>query len=97
MKSNRFERTNIRLLQVLIVIAFLIPLTPAVTETTPPSAVAIKYGERLQNIFSFQAKIESIHPIFKKVYPLAIVEDKTFYVFEPVPEEKAYRLCFHFP
>jgi len=51
-----------------------------------------KYGERLRHVFSFQAKIEPIHPIFKKVYPVAIVENKTFYVFEPVPERKVYRL-----
>jgi hypothetical protein len=62
-----------------------------------PTEIEKKYGERLRDIFQFQARIAKIHPSFQKVYPIAIVENKTFYVFEPVPNKKEYRLAFTAP
>ena len=54
--------------------------------------VAEKYATPLQKIFDFRAKFAPLHPALAKVYPVALVENKTFYIFEPVPTEKAYRL-----
>jgi hypothetical protein len=55
-------------------------------------SVAEKYAAPLKKIFDYQAMFASLDPALEKVYPVAIVEDKTFYVFEPVPTEKVYRL-----
>lgn len=54
--------------------------------------VAEKYAGPLKEIFQYQTMFASLDPALEKVYPVAIVEDKTFYVFEPVPEKKIYRL-----
>lgn len=54
--------------------------------------IAKKYAEPLRKVFPFQERIARLHPVFEKVYPIAVVEDKTFYVFEPDPREKTYRL-----
>lgn len=54
--------------------------------------VADKYSASLNKIFDLQARFAPLHPVLGKVYPVAIVENKTFYIFEPVPAEKAYRL-----
>ena len=80
------------MLRVLLVIGSIIQATGAPMGNPSQSAIEKKYGERLREVFAFQAKIEPIHAIFKEVYPIAIVEDKTFYIFEPVPERKVYRL-----
>jgi hypothetical protein len=55
-------------------------------------SVADKYAAPLKKIFEYQAMFASLDPLLEKVYPVAIVEDKTIYVFEPVPAAKAYRL-----
>jgi len=54
--------------------------------------IADKYSAPLAKIFDLQARLKSIHPALDKVYPVAIVENKAFHVFEPDPERKAYRL-----
>jgi hypothetical protein len=86
-----------KLLRILLVAAFVVQPVRAATGGPSQSSIEKKYGERLQDVFSFQAKIELIHPIFKKVYPIAIVEDKTFYVFEPLPQKKTYQLVASAP
>jgi hypothetical protein len=59
--------------------------------------VAEKYAASLNKIFELQVRFAPLHPALGKVYPVAIVENKTFYIFEPVPEEKAYRLVLTAP
>jgi len=59
--------------------------------------VADKYSAPLQKIFEFQARFASLHPALGKVYPVAIVENKTFYIFEPAPGENVYRLVHNAP
>jgi hypothetical protein len=59
--------------------------------------VAEKYAAPLKKIFDCQTMFASLDPAVEKVYPVAIVENKTFYVFEPVPGEKAYRLVLTAP
>lgn len=54
--------------------------------------VAGKYSTPLQKIFDLHTRFAPLHPALGKVYPVAIIENKTFYVFEPAPGEKAYRL-----
>jgi hypothetical protein len=55
--------------------------------------IAEKYSAPLAKIFDLQVSFRPIHPAFVKVYPVAIVEKKAFYVFEPAPEERVYRLA----
>ncbi len=59
--------------------------------------VAAKYARGLAAIFERQAKFEPINKVFAKVYPVAIVENKTFYIFEPAPGGKTYRLALTAP
>jgi hypothetical protein len=54
--------------------------------------VADKYAAPLQKIFDLQTQFAPLHPALGKAYPVAIVENKTFYIFEPAPGEKVYRL-----
>jgi hypothetical protein len=59
---------------------------------TPGDPVADKYSAPLARIFDLQDRLRSIHPALDKVYPVAIVENKAFHIFEPDPERRAYRL-----
>jgi hypothetical protein len=52
-----------------------------------------RYAAPLGKIFELQPKFAPLNHVFDRVYPVAIVEGKTYYVFEPVPEDKAYRLA----
>ena len=61
------------------------------------SLAAAKYAAPLKKIFDYQTMFAPLDPALAEVYPVAIVENKTFYVFEPVPGEKAYRLAASAP
>jgi len=50
------------------------------------------YAVRLKGIFDFQERIVQLHPLFKRVFPVALVVDKVFYVFEPDPPARTYHL-----
>jgi hypothetical protein len=54
--------------------------------------VAEKYSAPLKKIFDLQVRFAPLHPVLGKVYPIAVVEDKSFHIFNPVPAEKEYRL-----
>ncbi len=54
--------------------------------------IAAKYSAGLKKIFDLEERFAPLHPALRKVYPVAIVEGKTFYIFEPVPAERTYRL-----
>jgi hypothetical protein len=58
---------------------------------------AEKYAAALQKIFDYQKMFAPLDPALAKVYPVAIVENKTFYVFQPFPDEKVYRLALTAP
>ncbi len=60
-------------------------------------SVADKYSAPLQKIFELEARFAPLHPALGKVYPVAIVENKTFYIFEPAPGENVYRLVHNAP
>jgi len=44
--------------------------------------VALKYNDGLQKVFEIQNRIEDIHPFLEKVFPIAIVENNHFFVFD---------------
>jgi len=54
--------------------------------------IAEKYAAPLKKIFDLEFRFAPLHPVLGQVYPVAVVENKTFYIFEPAPGEKAYRL-----
>ncbi|MGZ4887093.1 MAG: hypothetical protein ACXVJK_04975 [Candidatus Aminicenantales bacterium] len=51
-----------------------------------------KYSAPLKKIFDLEVRFAPLHPALAKVYPVAVVENKTFYIFTPVPGDKQYRL-----
>ena len=59
--------------------------------------IAEKYSVSLKKIFDLEVRFAPLHPALGKVYPVAIVENKTFYIFAPVPEKKEYRLALTAP
>ncbi|MCD6336351.1 MAG: hypothetical protein J7M27_13680 [Candidatus Latescibacteria bacterium] len=50
----------------------------------------MKYTSGLQKVFEIQSKIEDIHPFLEKVFPIAIVEDNHFFVFDTDSSGKRY-------
>lgn len=46
---------------------------------------------RLQKIFEVQEKIQDIHPFLQKLYPVAIVEDGYFLIYDTEPDNRQYR------
>lgn len=54
--------------------------------------IAQKYSAPLKKIFELEVRFAPLHPALGKVYPVAIVENKMFYIFAPVTAEREYRL-----
>ncbi|MBN1223304.1 MAG: hypothetical protein JXB23_08630 [Candidatus Aminicenantes bacterium] len=52
--------------------------------------MAKKYESGLQKIIELQKKIRKIHPLLKKFYPVTIVEDKEFFLFDVNPKNTRY-------
>lgn len=52
----------------------------------------LKYNSSLQEIFEVRNRIEDIHPFLKKTFPIAIVEDGYFFVFDTDSSGKKYVL-----
>jgi hypothetical protein len=50
-----------------------------------------RYLTSLQKIFQVQQDIQDIHPFLEKVFPIAIVENERFYIYEPDESRKCYR------
>ena len=49
------------------------------------------YTNQLQKIFEIQEKIQSIHPFLQKLYPVAIVEDGYFLIYDTEQDYQQYR------
>ena len=49
-----------------------------------------KYQTSLQKLFEIQDRINNIHPLLKKVYPIAIVEENYFLIFDTDSSGKKY-------
>jgi len=45
-------------------------------------------SEKIQKIFEIQDDIENIHPFLKHLFPIAVVKNDTFYVFDLDPCEE---------
>ena len=52
--------------------------------------VELKYNSSLQKIFEVLDKIKDIHPFLRKVFPIAIVENDSFFVFDTYSSERKY-------
>jgi pimeloyl-ACP methyl ester carboxylesterase len=55
------------------------------------------YRPALVKIFDLQTRLSPLHPALTKVYPVAIVENGRFHVFEPDLSERSYRLVLASP
>ncbi len=75
-----------------LALAFLVQAFMPAGGQSAKSPIEEKYSLPLQNIFKLQSLFAPLHLALQKVYPVAIVEDKTFYIFEPAAGEKVYRL-----
>jgi hypothetical protein len=83
-----------------IVCFFLLALAGiCAAQEAPPSleSMARRFGDSLNRIFEYQAKVADLHPALKSVYPVAIVESGQFYIFEPDPTARVYRPVKDFP
>jgi hypothetical protein len=52
--------------------------------------VQIKYAQRVQKVFEIRAQIKDIHPLLAYVFPIAIVENGQFLIFDVDPSGKRY-------
>jgi hypothetical protein len=52
--------------------------------------VQMKYAPQLQKLFELRAQIEDIHPLLAHLFPVAIVENDRFLVFDVDPSGKHY-------
>jgi hypothetical protein len=59
--------------------------------------VAQHYGQSLNKIFEYQAKVADLHPALTSVYPVAIVENGQIFVFEPDLANQSFRPVNAFP
>jgi hypothetical protein len=78
-----------RMIQIsLLMITIFSPI--AICQTIASEEVALKYNDGLQKVFEIQNMIEDIHPFLSKVFPIAIVEDNHFFVFDIDSSGKKY-------
>jgi len=77
---------------IFLTVAFLVQTVSDLWGSPAEDLVAQKYSAALAKIFDVQARIKGINRVFEKVYPVAIVENKTFYIFEPAAQKRVYRL-----
>ncbi len=59
--------------------------------------IRTKYGASLNRIFEFRERIGHIHPFLDRLYPVAVVEDRHLFVFEPDTESRRYVLSVEGP
>jgi hypothetical protein len=64
---------------------------------TSLETVAQRYGQSLNEIFEYQAKVADLHPALALVCPVAIVESGQIFVFEPDPDSQSFRPVNAFP
>jgi hypothetical protein len=69
----------------------------AFCETLTSEQAMLKYNSSLIKIFEIQNNIEDIHPFLKKTFPIAIVEDNYFFVFDTDSSGKKYVLVKEAP
>jgi len=74
-----------------VLIAFLI--LPAVSPALLAEATGSKYDTDLQKVFEIRAKISDIHSFFHRLFPIAVVEDDSFLVFDLDSSGERYTLA----
>ncbi|MCD6551472.1 hypothetical protein [Thermotoga sp.] len=57
----------------------------------------VDYQKNLQKIIEIREEIKNVHPFLEKIFPVAIVTDGSFFVFEFNPEERRFFLVRKFP
>ncbi len=50
----------------------------------------MKYKDALQKVFEIQSNIKDVHPFLEKMYPIAIVKDDYFFIFDVDSLGKSY-------
>ena len=75
-----------------------LPWLPAVVRLQPSQAdTAAKYQAKIDKVFAVNDRVRDIHPVLQKVYPIALAEDKSVYIFEPDQVARKYRLAATVP
>jgi hypothetical protein len=69
----------------------------AFCKTLTSEEATLKYNSSLQKIFEIKNKIEDIHPFLKETFPIAIVEENYFFVFDTDSSRKKYVLVKEAP
>ncbi len=60
-------------------------------------AVARQYKEPLVRVFEYRDILKGVHPFVKHLYPIAVVQNDHFYVFDLNSEKTRYELVVHSP
>jgi hypothetical protein len=79
------------LLKLLLLGLALLPSFPQSDELK--KKILATYQTRIDSVFTFRNQVRALHPILGKVYPVALVEEKTIFVFEPDEASGKYRLA----
>jgi len=66
-------------------------------EPPAPAAVIQCYQTELAKVLTCRGKAADLHPAFAKTYPVALVDDRQFYVFEPDAAGKSWGLSAQAP
>lgn len=54
---------------------------------------AEKYQAKIDKVFAVNDQVRDIHPVLQKVYPIALVENKSIYILEPDQAARKYHLA----
>ncbi len=73
-----------------VLCAVLMALVMVSGQTEEQAEVAKKYDASLQKIITLQKKIKGLHPFLKKLYPVAVVEEDVFFIYDIDPKTKRY-------
>lgn len=61
---------------------FSLSCAAAVVSAAPPQAPQPDLSAQLDRVVAIQRQVKDLHPAFARAYPIAVVRDKTFYVYE---------------
>ena len=62
-----------------------------------PAAMAQRYQAELAKVQAWREKAADLHPAFAKTYPVALVADGQWHVFEPAADGKSWNLAAQAP
>jgi hypothetical protein len=90
--------TGEKMKRTIIILAIWLTALPVLAqEPSAPAATATRYQTQLAMIATFQKKVADLHPALASLYPVALVENGQFYVFEPDASNKSWRLAAQGP